>query len=567
MKNKLFITLLLPLLVLVACTTEGGGKESSSSSSSEPIVSTSSSSKLEESTSSTTPKVELPSDAQAFVDAVDSIVLNYDSGKDINDAFVLYDNLENWDYDEVIDAFNRLVALEELYNDYVRLSNGVEAFITRVDEIPYDLSINDERLIVLAEDAYSKLNDEQKAMLGVSQAYDRLVDARNDFDALFAATIEAAKKEAAKGFTDLVDALPSVELVTLKDGISIEGALSHYEGLDATIKEMAEVVEAYNKLVLINDRYTELVNNPSINDEIMASVFLDSASKLPEVENVTLGDIALIEKANNDYKGLPATSKELTTVIEAYAKLQAVRTKYYDVYLVSVGKARPTRSDEGVTLISSLEDFLNIKNNLNGSYRLTCDIDLENMEWENLGVFRGTLDGAGHTIYNMARTSSAVDASFALFLEVQSTAVVKNLALEGNPTGVGVWEGAIAVRNYGTIENCLINLDIKSSNGNGHIGGIVCENQGSGKIKNCIVLSHIDGGEWDGGIAVGQYGNVTETYFIGANVSNGHAVGNNGASLTSSSKTESEIKSSSLYANFDKSIWCIVDGQYPSLVI
>ena len=302
MKNKLFIALLLPLLVLVACTTEGGGKESSSSSSSEPIVSSSSSSKLEESTSSTTPKVELPSDAQAFVDAVDSIVLNYDSGKDINDAFVLYDNLENWDYDEVIDAFNRLVALEELYNDYVRLSNGVEAFITRVDEIPYDLSINDERLIVLAEDAYSKLNDEQKAMLGVSQAYDRLVDARNDFDALFAATIEAAKKEAAKGFTDLVDALPSVELVTLKDGISIEGALSHYEGLDATIKEMVEVVEAYNKLVLINDRYTELVNNPSINDEIMASVFLDSVSKLPEVENVTLGDIALIEKANNDYK-------------------------------------------------------------------------------------------------------------------------------------------------------------------------------------------------------------------------------------------------------------------------
>ena len=570
MKKNLFITLLLPIMLIASCSTEGGKKSSSSSdfisSSSSPIVNSSTTSSSEVQVSSSE-KVELPSDAQAFVDKVNSIVLSIDAGKDINDAFVLYDEVVNWDYEEVINAFNRLVALEELYNEYIKLYNGVESFVSRVDEIPYNLTINDERAIVLAEESYRKLSDEQKAMLGVAQAYERLCDARSDFDALYAQTIEDEKNRIAKEFIDLVEALPSVEFVTLKDESAITYASSVYEALAENIKEMTNVITANEKLQAIVNRYNELVENPSINDEIMAAVFLNAADNLPLIEDITTNNSAAIFAANDAYKALPASSKLLASVVSAYEKVQECITKYYDLYLASVGKTRPTRSEEGVTLISSLQDLLNIKNNLSGSYRLTCDIDLENMNWQNLGNFRGTLDGAGHTIYNMARDHSTEDASFALFLEVQNGATVKNLALEGTATGVGVWEGSIAIRNYGTIENCLINLDIKSANSDGHIGGIVCENHSTGKIKNCIVLSKIDGGNFDGGIAVGQYGSVTESYFISANVSTGLAVGNGASTLPNSNKTESEIKSASLYNNFDKSIWCIIDGQYPSLVI
>ena len=550
MRKNLFITLLLPLALLASCTTEGGKRSSSSvdytSSSSTPVVSSSSSSKVEVSSSSSV-KVELPADAQAFVDKVNSIVLNIDAGKDINDAFVLYDEVVNWDYDEVIEAFEKLVLLEELYNDYTKLYNGVESFIERVDSIPYNLTINDERNIVLAEEAYSKLSDEQKAMLGVSQAYERLLDARNDFDALYAQAIEEEKNKSAKGFTDLVDALPSVELVTLSNGDAILYAQNYYEGLADNIKEMAVVISALETLDALIARYNELVENPSINDGIVSMVFIDAVNKLPLLNDITLADGSALFAANDIYKTLPTSAKLSNSVIISYSELQDLITKYYDLYLTSVGKTRPTRSDEGVTLISSLDDFLNIKNNLSGSYRLACDIDLENMEWQNLGVFRGTLDGAGQTIYNINRTTSSEDATFALFLEVQTTATVKNLALEGSPSGVGTWEGSIAIRNYGTIENCLINLNIKSSRSDGHIGGVVCENQAGGKIKNFIVLSKIDGGNYDGGICVAQYGTVTESYFIGANVPTGHTVGNNGSALTNLSKTEAEIKSSSLY--------------------
>ena len=146
MKKNLFITLLLPIMLIASCSTEGGKKSSSSSdfnsSSSSPIVNSSTTSSSEVQVSSSE-KVELPSDAQAFVDKVNSIVLSIDAGKDINDAFVLYDEVVNWDYEEVINAFNRLVALEELYNEYIKLYNGVESFVSRVDEIPYNLTIYD----------------------------------------------------------------------------------------------------------------------------------------------------------------------------------------------------------------------------------------------------------------------------------------------------------------------------------------------------------------------------------------------------------------------------------------
>lgn len=569
MKNKLFITLLLPL-VLVACTTEGGNKQSTSSSSIDnPIVSTNSSSLDKNSTPTPNlPKEELPSDAQEFVDAVNAIVLNYDSGKDINEAFVLYDNLVNWNYDEVLEAFDKLLLLEELYDDYLKLYNGVESFIARVDEIPYDLSINDERLITLAEDAYSKLNEEQKAMLGVSQAYNRLLDARSDFDALFAATIEEAKKEAAKGFTDLVDLIPEIDLLTLDNDDEINVAKEKYDTLSEEVKAMDEVIAAYETLEKAIARYNELLENPSINDEAIAKAFINAVSALPEIENVTLANRDEIFNANQIYKSLPSTTK--ASVSDEYSKLTKLIETYYDLYLESIGKSIDRdKVDNNVTLIRNAQDLLAIANNLSGSYKLANDIDVGGIEWMNLGNFTGTLDGAGHSIYNITNTiysPETEDATFSLFRRMSSTAVVKNLMLDGTVTESDSWAGSIVVDNDGgRISNCLINLTISSSS-SGHIGGIVCNNNAGGVIENCLVLSTINGGNWSGGIAVGQYATVNNTYFLSANVNTGAAVGNNYSALPNSGKTEAELKQASLYSSWDNSIWCIINGQYPTLV-
>jgi len=573
-KNKLLLTLLLPLLIGVsACTTEEDKKPNNDSSSqvvsiqnsTSQIISSesSSSNKVSTNNSNSIDNKELPEETLEFINAVNSIVMNEQAGIYINEAYVLYDNLGEdpyyWDYEEAHAAFAKLGELETIYNNYLKFTSLPLSFIEKVDLIPYELTLADERYIIAAEDTYARLTDDQKEVLGVSQAYERMVDAREDFTLLFAAIQEAERNAQAKEFIDYVALIPEVDLITLNHEKEILDAKNCYLTLSDEVKEMENVKEAYTKLEQSITRYEELLENPSINDDAIAASFVETVNKLPSVENVTLSDRVNIFAANDMYKALPATTK--ISAKESYDKLQTLIKAYYDLYLNANGVSRPVVDNTNVTLISTKDEFLAIANNLSGNYRLANDIDLENMDWNNLGVFTGTLDGAGHTIYNLASTTHK-DATFGLFLENRGT--VKNLTIEGKLDNAGAWAGIIAVRNYGVISNCIFNVEMNSSS---HIGGIVCENQGGGVISNCIILSKVNGAEWSGGLAVGNYGSITNTYFIKANVNTGLSIGNSNGLIPSSEKTDAELKQSSLYANFDKSIWCIVDGQYPTLVI
>lgn len=573
-KNKLLLTLLLPLLIGVsACTTEEDKKPNNDSSSqvvsiqnsTSQIISSesSSSNKVSTNNSNSIDNKELPEETLEFINAVNSIVMNEQAGIYINEAYVLYDNLGEdpyyWDYEEAHAAFAKLGELEAIYNNYLKFTSLPLSFIEKVDLIPYELTLADERYIIAAEDTYARLTDDQKEVLGVSQAYERMVDAREDFTLLFAAIQEAERNAQAKEFIDYVALIPEVDLITLNHEKEILDAKNCYLTLSDEVKEMENVKEAYTKLEQSITRYEELLENPSINDDAIAASFVETVNKLPSVENVTLSDRVNIFAANDMYKALPATTK--VSAKESYDKLQTLIKAYYDLYLTANGVSRPVVDNTNVTLISTKDEFLAIANNLSGNYRLANDIDLENMDWNNLGVFTGTLDGAGHTIYNLASTTHK-DATFGLFLENRGT--VKNLTIEGKLDNAGAWAGIIAVRNYGLISNCILNVEMNSS---GHIGGIVCENHIGGVISNCIILSKVNGAERSGGLAAGNYGSITNTYFIKANVNTGLSIGNSNGLIPSSEKTDAELKQSSLYANFDKSIWCIVDGQYPTLVV
>lgn len=763
-KKNVILSILLSTLVVV-----NGCNKNDNSSSNNHTNSISTSLNTTTSTSSDVNK-ELSTEAIDFINAVNNIVLDENAGIYIDEAFELFDLVLDWENPEVLEAYYKLVLLDELFNDYSRINNAAAAFIERVELIPYNLSLSDERLIIAAEDAYENLSIEAKEVLGVAQAYERLLEAREEFDSIYAQLIEDEKQAIIDAFLDIADNVPSVDIFTIDDYEYLETALVAYEALSDEIKEDPQVVEAYNILLAIQERYEELINNPSLGDEVAINAFLALVEALPEVSMVTLDDGASIFSAKEKYKELTITAKESVEVIEAYEKLQTVLKAFYIIYLESVdtgeivedeetvaireltslvsfipaleeitsedgasianaeiyyddlekdiqeneeikklyetivtarekldtlltakitfsitgilsstdtipnivlqslnysnvnalygvsstnslrGKAAmflyayPSGSstpvckinvsetmysngfvisggtikgaleaqslydetltggkfsfglaiedrtgqyansdlysstnqitysfenqynpDNGeVTLINNVDELLSIKNNLSGSYKLVNDIDLENMEWSNLGNFSGTLDGNGHTIYNMY-SSNSEDATFGLFNEVTTGGVVKNLALEGTITESGSWAGSICVNNFGLISNCLIDLDISSNRG-GHIGGIACNNQSSGKIENCLILSKINGGDWDGGIAVGQYGSVTETYVLKDNISNGFAVGNNGNAHLESLKTASELKEASLYENWNHQIWCIIDGYYPTLI-
>jgi len=91
--------------------------------------------------------------------------------------------------------------------------------------------------------------------------------------------------------------------------------------------------------------------------------------------------------------------------------------------------------------ISDADGLVAIANNPEGDYVLAADIDMKGVDWAPI-AFRGTLDGAGHTIYNLSVTKVGADTattydgrhrgyktSFAALFSIVKNGSVQNLHL------------------------------------------------------------------------------------------------------------------------------------------
>ena len=179
-------------------------------------------------------------------------------------------------------------------------------------------------------------------------------------------------------------------------------------------------------------------------------------------------------------------------------------------------------------------------------FKLANDIDLNNKNWLPIASFSGTLDGDGHTIYNL-RVERDDIASRGLIGTLGGT--VKNLTIKGVKIN-GDKSGAIAgCANNGTqISNCTVTLTdgsvlngtkvggligyincnqifidgctVETTNSNisingNYVGGIIghvslsnYQDNGS-KIQNCNVNCNIYGEKYVGGIIGYSYGYLT----------------------------------------------------------
>lgn len=138
-----------------------------------------------------------------------------------------------------------------------------------------------------------------------------------------------------------------------------------------------------------------------------------------------------------------------------------------------------------------------IADNLSGDYYLANNIKLTE-NWSPIDNFTGTLDGDGHSIYNMNIVGSNTSEDYFGLFGVVNGATIKNLTLYGtiNVTPVGsTWAlvGSFAGRSYdsvnntntATIQNCVSYVDI-NVNGRAHVGGIIGQVIKAGlEIKNC----------------------------------------------------------------------------------
>lgn len=117
-------------------------------------------------------------------------------------------------------------------------------------------------------------------------------------------------------------------------------------------------------------------------------------------------------------------------------------------------------TEENPYLLYTRADLFCVNNDINASYKLMDDIDLEKQEFTPIGnaeagAFAGTFDGNGHTISNLKVSSGKYAALFGC--------------------------------NEGTIKNIVLkNIDVS---GTRYAAGVVAENAEAGTIADCKVLS------------------------------------------------------------------------------
>lgn len=159
--------------------------------------------------------------------------------------------------------------------------------------------------------------------------------------------------------------------------------------------------------------------------------------------------------------------------------------------------------------ISTIEQFLKIKDSLNGYYKLVADIDLSTIEWTPIGSeatpFTGALDGNGYKIKNLTITTTV--SNIAGLFGV-SSGTIKNIILEDVNINIDSITAdskiaALVAHNKGTLENIralsgTVNIANHSGTLTSYVGGIVSYNEGLLKtITNNLTVS---GGTYAAGI-------------------------------------------------------------------
>ena len=101
------------------------------------------------------------------------------------------------------------------------------------------------------------------------------------------------------------------------------------------------------------------------------------------------------------------------------------------------------------------------------------------MNWTPIGIsgnyFNGIFDGCGHEVSGLNVSGGGYKGLFAY-----NSGTIRNLRVDGAVSALS-YVGGIVGRNFGTIENCISNVNVTIDGSNG--GGIAGENQGT--ISGC----------------------------------------------------------------------------------
>lgn len=159
-------------------------------------------------------------------------------------------------------------------------------------------------------------------------------------------------------------------------------------------------------------------------------------------------------------------------------------------------KVTPASYDSSYTPIYTKQDLYNIKSN--DKYYLANDIifteedyssnylatgEFYNKYFEDVGTFRGILDGCGHTIKGIRVLGHFVSSNYGIIRNI----IFEKCYFNQNGSYSYGFDGKVIKNNYGTIFNCVFDRIYWK-----YGSGIVYENNNSGIVKNCFTKNNTE---------------------------------------------------------------------------
>ncbi len=224
--------------------------------------------------------------------------------------------------------------------------------------------------------------------------------------------------------------------------------------------------------------------------------------------------VVAVEGTELKFVGIGTATVSYTTATDAYSKGVTVTQTF-------------TVTSQNYN-IATAEDLLNMKNNLEGEYKLVADIDMAKVDFSPLGEFSGVLDGQGHVIRNLTFNNSDRDQA-ALFSSMRDGSI-RNVGIEGAYIVGNANVAAFVGRCYGgEISQCYVADSYIE--GRDHVASFTGDMNRSGDvgviISDCISDAKIASRSYQaGGIAgVANGGTMQRCLFSGTVDNSGGVAG------------------------------------------
>lgn len=158
--------------------------------------------------------------------------------------------------------------------------------------------------------------------------------------------------------------------------------------------------------------------------------------------------------------------------------------------------------------ITSVQQLMQVWNNLSGSYTLEADLNLSGVDWTPIGTmeapFTGSFDGNGHTITNLS-VNRPHNSNVGLFGVIGRSGTVSNLTVRGASVTGRLYTGVLAGRNEGQLTACNAGGRVETYAAGGVLAGM-----NIGKIQTSHTAGEVlsTGGDSVGGFVGINSGNV-----------------------------------------------------------